>query len=69
LIDISLQHTFNTNTLDTTPNTIINLYNQIKLLSSITTHSISDESSIFLILTGLIPNELIKIITNLSSKK
>ncbi|CAG8795259.1 27951_t:CDS:1, partial [Racocetra persica] len=69
LIDISLQHTFNTNTLDTIPNTIINLHNQIKLLSSMTTHSISDEPSIFSTLIGLIPNELIKIITSLSFKK
>ncbi|CAG8835340.1 6781_t:CDS:1, partial [Racocetra persica] len=66
---ISLQHTFNTNILDTTPNTIINLHNQIKLLSSITAHSISDEPSIFSTLTGLIPNELIEIITSLLSKK
>jgi hypothetical protein len=69
LIDISLQHTINTKTLDTTPNTITNLYNQIKLLSSMTIHSIPDLPSIFSTLTGLIPNELIDIIANLSSKK
>src|SRR6185295_20200648 len=69
LIDISLQHTFNTNTLDITTNTITNLYNQIKLLNSMTIHSISDIPSIFLILIGLIPNKLIETITSLSSKK
>src|SRR6185295_15465659 len=58
LIDISLQHTLNTKTLNTTLNTIINLYNQIKLSSSITIHSISDLPSVFSTITGQIPNEL-----------
>src|SRR6185295_4847074 len=69
LIDISLQHTLNTKTLNTTLNTITNLHNQIKLSSSITIHSISDLPSVFSTLTGLIPNELIDIIAYLSSKK
>ena len=64
LIDTSLQHILNTNS-----NNIINLHNQIKLLSSMTIHSISDLPSVFSTLTGLIPNELINIIAHLSSKK
>jgi len=69
LIDTSLQHTFNSNTLDTTPNIITNLYHQIKLLHSMSIHNRSDVPSIFSTLTGLIPNELIDTIANLSSKK
>ncbi|CAG8700987.1 33781_t:CDS:2, partial [Gigaspora margarita] len=69
LIDDSLQHTFNTNTLDTNSNTITNLHHEIKQLHSMTTHYIPDTPSIFSTLSGLIPDELVYTVSELLPKK
>jgi ribonuclease HI len=69
LINESLQHTLNITTLNTTSEIITNLHHQIKQLNCMSSHSIPDLPSILSTLSGLVPNEIITIVADLSSTK
>jgi ribonuclease HI len=64
LINNSLNIILNTSTLDLSQNSIQNLHLQIKNLSSMTNHSLTDEPSLHTTLTGLVPFNIIHTINS-----
>ena len=69
LINSSLHHVINTNTLDASDKSINDLHCQIKQLYCMSIHNMSDIPSIHSTLSGLVPDEIILTVSAWTSRK
>ena len=69
LIHNSLEQTINSSTLEASPDTILNLYDQLNNLSCMSVHNEPDSPSLLSTLSGLVPYEMINLIKDITLSK